>query len=152
MILLSEELKSKIKDSIESLGFYLYYIDREEINGKEHIIIYINKEAYDHSISIDDCVLVTHELNEFIDDYIQDEYVLEVSSSGVYRTIFTEEHLKEVLGDQISINVKKKIKGFEKRIIEGYLQEINEDNIIIDGVIIERDNIKKINFKGRKND
>ncbi len=152
MILLSEELKSKIKDSIENLGFYLYYIDREEINGKDHIIIYINKEGYDHSISIDDCVLVTHELNEYIDDYIQEEYVLEVSSSGIYRTIFTEEHLREVLGDQISVNVKKKIKGYEKRLIEGYLDKIDEDNIVIDGTVIEKDNIKKINFKGRKND
>ncbi len=152
MILLSDELKSRIKDSIEKLGFYLYYIDKEEISGKDHIIIYINKKDYDHSISIDDCVLVTHELNEYIDDYIQDEYVLEVSSSGIYRTLFTEEHLKEVLGDQITLQLKKKIKGYDKRTIEGCLEIINDDNIILDGNIIEKDNIKKINFKGRKND
>ncbi len=152
MILISQDLKSRIKESIENLGFYLYYIDKEEISGKEHIIIYINKENYDHSISIDDCVLVTRALNEYIDDYIQEEYVLEVSSSGVYRTLFTEEHLKEVLGDRINVFLNKKIKAYEKRLIEGYLEKINEDDIIIDGNSIARDNIKKINFKGRKDD
>ncbi len=152
MILISQDLKSRIKESIENLGFYLYYIDKEEISGKEHIIIYINKENYDHSISIDDCVLVTRALNEYIDDYIQEEYVLEVSSSGVYRTLFTEEHLKEVLGDRINVFLNKKVKAYEKRLIEGYLEKINEDDIIIDGNSIARDNIKKINFKGRKDD
>ncbi len=152
MILISQDLKSRIKESIENLGFYLYYIDKEEISGKEHIIIYINKENYDYSISIDDCVLVTRALNEYIDDYIQEEYVLEVSSSGVYRTLFTEEHLKEVLGDRINVFLNKKVKAYEKRLIEGYLEKINEDDIIIDGNSIARDNIKKINFKGRKDD
>ncbi len=152
MILISEELKSKIKASIEELGFYLYYIDKEIINEREHIIIYINKENYDYSISIDDCVLVTQSLNEYIDDYIEEEYVLEVSSSGIYRTLFTDKHLKEVIGDQVSVQLKKKIKPYEKRIAEGYLEKVTENDITIDGNLILNDNIKKINFKGRKND
>ncbi len=152
MVLITQDLKSRIKESIESLGFYLYYIDKEEISGKEHIIIYINKKDYDHSISIDDCVLVTHALNEYIDDYIEEEYVLEVSSSGIYRTLFTDEHLNEVLGDCISVFLKKKIKPYEKRTIEGFLEKIDEEHIILDGNSIAKDNIKKINFKGRKDD
>lgn len=152
MIVISDELEKKIIDSVNSLGFNLYYIDNEVINDKDHLIIYINKDNYDHSISIDDCVDVTREINKFIDDYIEGEYVLEISSSGVYRTLYTDEHLKEAIGDYVNIFLKRKIDGFKQKNLELLLEEVNEEYIIAGQKKIKRDNVKKINFIGRKND
>lgn len=152
MIEISEELQKKLKTNIEKLGFFLYFIDQEKIGNNNHLIVYVNKENYDNSISLDDCVLITQEINLFIDDYIDEGYVLEVSSSGVSRRLYELKHFQEVCGHKIKVQLKNKVAGFEDKKVESQLEIVDEEGITIRGVKIKFTNIKKANYIGGNND
>ncbi len=152
MINISNDLNNKIKNIVEELGFKLYYIDQKKIGNQPHLIIYINKENYDNSISIEDCVLVTQSINEFIDEYIDEEYMLEISSTGINRQLFEEWQYNEVVGDLVKLKLKSNVDGFSNKQAEGLLESVNTDYIEVNGTKINKDKIKSGFYIGGKND
>jgi len=64
-----------------------------------------------------------------VEDPIADEYNLEVSSPGVFRTLFTEEHLRRYLDNPVLVTLKSLINGKKK--YEGILKELNEENLVL---------------------
>ncbi len=152
MINISNDLNNKIKSTIEELGFKLYYIDQQKIGNQTHLIIYINKENYDNSISIEDCVLVTQSINEFIDEYIDEEYMLEISSTGINRQLFEEWQYKEVVGELVKLKLRSNVEGFLNKQAEGLLETVNTNYIKIDGIEINKDKIKSGFYMGGKHD
>lgn len=136
-----EELKTKIVTEFENKDYYLYYIDTEKISDSEHLIIYISMRDKKCEVSLDQCVEATNIVNEFIDDYIDQEYILEISSPGINRTLYTDEHLKDVIDDVILVKLKK-----EK--IIGKLVKFDNDMIYLENQKIDRNLIKKVEYKG----
>lgn len=143
MLEVPAELKIKLEQTITELGFLLYYIDQETIGNNQHLIIYINKPNYDTTISLDDCVLVTQKISEYIDDYINEEYILEISSSGINRKLYIPLHYQEVVGEKIFVQLNKKYSEFETKKITEILEEATEDYIKISGIKIQFKDIKK---------
>ena len=60
-------------------------------------------------MTIDDCERVSRELSDRLDqeDFIEDAYVLEVSSPGLGRTLKKEKHLQKSLGEEEEIRLYK---------------------------------------------
>ena len=90
--------------------------------------IYIENEK---GISLDDCELVSNNITELLDkeDYIKEQYFLEVSSPGLERILRKEKHYKSQIGREISIKLFKPINK-QKELI-GILEDYNEKELTL---------------------
>ena len=73
--------------------------------GKDYFLrIYIDNE---NGISLDDCELVSNNITDLLDkeDYIKEQYFLEVSSPGVERVLKKDKHLQNNIGVKIQIKL-----------------------------------------------
>ena len=86
-----EKLKGKISSIVEKNNYNLYYLEYVREGGQNILRTYIDS---DKGVALNDCVLVSRAISDMLDveDPIAEEYNLEVSSPGVFRTLFTKEH------------------------------------------------------------
>ena len=94
--ILIEKIEELVKPIISELLYELYYVEYIKENGEFYLRIYIDKE--EGRISLDDCEAVSRRVSEILDveDPIKDAYYLEVSSPGLNRGLYTEEHFKKI--------------------------------------------------------
>ncbi len=130
----NERLYSIITPAVEALGVELLGI--EYLSQGQHSVlrIYIDSEA---GITVDNCADVSHQVSAVLDveDPIRGEYTLEVSSPGADRPLFTAEHYRQVVGEQISVRLHAPQDG--RRKFKGELISIDEDGRItieVDGI------------------
>lgn len=80
MTKIEEKVENLLKEKIENLGYELYDVEYVK-EGKDYFLrIYIDQET---GISIEDCEKVNNEITDMLDkeDYIKEQYFLEVSSA-----------------------------------------------------------------------
>ncbi|MCL1949767.1 MAG: ribosome maturation factor RimP [Turicibacter sp.] len=80
-------------------------------------------------IDIDQCAAVAEKLSELLDenDFIEEEYMLEVSSPGAERPLKTKSDLVQRIDSYINVKTYKAIDGQKE--FEGYLRGFDEDTI-----------------------
>lgn len=141
---IEEKIENLISKTINDLGYDLYDVEYVK-EGKDYFLrIYIDSEK---GIDLDDCEKVSNAINELIDkeDYIKEQYFLEVSSSGVERVLRKDKHLKANLGKEVSIKLFKQING--KKQYKGILKDFDENFITIfdeEEIKIDRKNVSQI--------
>ena len=145
---LVEQIAEIVKPIAEELNYDIYHIEYVKESGEYYLRIYIDKES---GIDLNDCEKVSNEINEILDkaDYIKEQYYLEVSSPGLNRTLFTEEHYKRFIGREVMVKFTKSVDG--KKNIKGILKEVNEDSIVVEAdqlINIPKDKIKSVNIEG----
>lgn len=143
---IEEKIENRIVSIIEDLGYKLYDVQYAK-EGKDYFLrIFIEKK--DGEIDLDDCEKVNNAITDILDeeDYIKEQYFLEVSSTGVEKLIRKEKHLKENIGEFITVKLFKPIDGSKEYI--GKLINYNEMDIIIEvndeKINLERKNISLI--------
>lgn len=121
--------------------------------GSWHLRVYMDKEG---GISIDDLAAVSRILNEKMDelDFIDESYILEVSSPGLTRPFKKPKDYIRNLGKDVELKVFKPIsfeengKTYTAKEFVGILSEYNEDSIVVqfekDSLEIEISNIALI--------
>jgi ribosome maturation factor RimP len=146
---LIERIEELVKPIISELLYELYYVEYIKENGEFYLRIYIDKK--DDRISLDDCVAVSRRVSEILDtkDPIEEAYYLEVSSPGLNRGLYKEEHFKRFIGREVLVKLTGSINGTKS--IKGILKDVLEDSIVIDAeteVKILKDKIKFANLEG----
>ena len=118
-----EKLIKKIEEIVTGLNYYLY--DVEYVKEADGYVLRILIEN-DSSIDIDDCVLVSRAVGEFldIDDPFNDPYNLEVTSSGAERILKTVDQIKRAVGKHVYVET------FEQK-LTGELLSYKEGNLEI---------------------
>ena len=141
---IEEKVESLTSEIIEDLGYSLYDVEYVK-EGKDHFLrIYIESEK---GIDLNDCEKVSNVLTEVLDkeDPIQEQYFLEVSSTGVEKLLRKDKHLEANIENEIQIKLfkpqdgKKQFKGFLKSFDKDYITISNNEEIKID-----RKNISQI--------
>ncbi len=141
---------------VSELGYELY--DVEYVKGSKTLRVYIaNKET--GSAVIEDCVAVDRGFTEHVEeaDWVPDDFVLEVSSPGVYRNLKTASHFDSAKGEHVQLELMTKLKdeGLPKKYqgakrLRGVLTDYDDKNIILDAdgnqLRIEIGNVKKANL------
>ena len=145
---LVNEIYEMVNPIAEELNYDIYHIEYVKENGEYYLRIYIEKEG---GITLSDCEALSRRVSDVMDekDPIADPYFLEVSSPGLNRTIFTEEHYKRFIGRAVMVRFTKAIDG--KKNAKGILKEVNEDNIIVEAdtlISIPKEKIKSANIEG----
>lgn len=145
---LVNQIYEMVKPIADELNYQIYHIEYVKENGEYYLRIYIEKEG---RITLSDCEALSRRVSDVMDekDPIADPYFLEVSSPGLNRTIFTEEHYKRFIGREVMVRFTKAIDG--KKNAKGILKEVNEDNIIVEAdtlISIPKEKIKSANIEG----
>lgn len=146
---LIEKLENLVKPITDELGYELYHVEFVKEDGENYLRIYIDNE--ESGITLNDCEKVSRRVSEMLDleDPISVSYFLEVSSPGINRGLYKEEHFKRFLGSKVfikftgSISGRKSVKGILKS-CDGDFLEIESDEIIK----IPKDKIKSANLEG----
>ena len=109
-------------------GFELVDVEYVREVGVWYLRCYIDKEG---GITVDDCEVISRLLGEWLDkeDFIEDSYILEVSSPGIERPLFSLEDYRKFSGKKIKVRTRQEIVG-QKR-FTGLLLGAGEDGTVL---------------------
>ena len=84
---------------------------REEYEAKAEALITPIIEAKDGGITVDDCELVSRAFSDLLDkeDFIEDAYILEVSSPGLLRPLKKDKDFKRNIGNEVELRLYKAV-------------------------------------------
>lgn len=122
-------LKELVEPVVISFGYEFVGVEYK-CDNKPHLLrVYIDHET---GINVDDCKRVSDQLSGLFDveDPIPDEYLLEVSSPGLNRPLFSKEQFYQFLGSKVKLRLDV-TKG-SRRNYTGILREIDGDDVIIE--------------------
>ena len=114
---------------LEARNFDLWDIEYVKEGSDYYLRAFIDKED---GITIDDCVDVSRELSDKLDalDFIEDAYILEVSSPGLGRTLKKDKEFARCIGEKVDVKTYKAIDG--KKDFTGLLKSFDKDSIVIE--------------------
>ena len=123
-----EKLHSKITNIVEKLGFELYHLEYVREGGQNILRVFIDSE---NGVALDNCVEVSKAVGEMLDieDSISEEYNLEVSSPGIFRTLFTKEHFNKYINYDVAVKLSALFEGKKK--YEGILKGFDSENLML---------------------
>ena len=145
---IEERTESLVLPIVESAGLELWDVEYVKEGSDYYLRVYIDKSG---GVNIDDCVLVTKALNEKLDadDFIEDAYILEVSSPGLTRKLKKDKEFEKSIGKLIRVKLYKAEEGSKEHI--GRLKEFAPDKLTIevDGedISLSRDNISSVRLE-----
>ena len=110
-------------------NFELWDVEYVKEAGTWYLRAYIDKPD---GVNIGDCEAVSRALSDKLDeaDFIEDAYILEVSSPGLGRTLKKDKHLEKSLGEEVEIRLYKPVD--KCREFTGVLKSYDADSITID--------------------
>lgn len=117
-------LEESIKLAVESLGAQLYDISTLKEHDKNIFRVSVTAQG---GISLDKCAEISRMISPILDveEPMNGEYVLEVSSPGIERKLKKKEHFICSVGEKV------KVKDFSTDVFKGILIFANEDKIVI---------------------
>lgn len=105
-----EEYESKTEQFLlpilEEHQFELVDVEYVKEAGSWYLRAYIDKEG---GIAVDDCEVISRLLSAWLDktDFIEDSYIMEVSSPGLGRPLKKEKDFARSLGDEVEVRLYK---------------------------------------------
>ena len=142
---IEEKVTKLVEPIIENLGYELYDVEYAK-EGKNYFLrIFIDNEK---GIDLNDCEKVNDAVNDILDkeNYIKEQYFLEVSSPGIERILRKDKHLDENIGNNIELKLFKPIN--KQKSVIGLLKKYNKDFITIEvddeELYIDRKNISVV--------
>lgn len=138
------KVENLISPKIENLGYELYDVEYVKEGKDYYLRVYIEGE---NGISLDDCEKVSNEITDILDkeDYIKEQYFLEVSSTGIEKVLKKDKHLKANIGVEVQVKLFKPVE--KNKQYQGILKDFNENEVIIETneeIRLERKNISQI--------
>jgi len=149
MYSLENKLRELIIPIVDKLNYELYHLELVKEQNEYYLRIYIEKES--SGITLDDCEKVSRAVSEMLDveDPISFSYYLEVSSPGVERKLYTDEHFKRYTGSLVKVSIDGLFEGKKK--YEGKLLKFDEDELKLEtelkDLVIPRSKISSVSLK-----
>ncbi len=117
-----------IQPILDRMGFELVDVEYVKEGQEFYLRAYIDKPG---GITIEDCVAVSREMNELLDehDYISGTYTFEVSSPGLGRPLKKEKDYIRSMGKELEIRTYKAID--KQKEFYGILTAYDESTVTI---------------------
>ena len=121
----AEELITPI---VEANGFELVDVEYVKEAGNWYLRFYIDKEG---GITVDDCEAVSRIFSDKLDelDFIEDAYIMEVSSPGLGRPLNNEKDYVRSMGKEVEIRTYRPIN--KEKEFYGILSAYDESSVTI---------------------
>ena len=138
----AEQIAKKAEELLvpvtESYGVSVYDVEYVTENNEKYLRAYIDKEG---GVTIDDCENVSRAFETKLDEsgLIDEQYILEVSSPGLGRTLSKDRHLEKSIGESVEISFYKQMviredesSSIKSKSIAGILKAFDKDTITIE--------------------
>lgn len=114
---------------VEQHGFELVDVEFVKEGGNWYLRAYIDKPG---GITVDDCEVVSRALSDLLDehDFIDETYILEVSSPGLGRPLRKEKDFARSIGEEVEIRTFRPI--HHQKEFTGILKDYNKEKIYIE--------------------
>lgn len=128
-----EDIESKAAKMLEPIvkqfGVSIYDVEYVNEANEWYLRAYIDKDG---GVTIDDCENVSRAMSDELDkdDFINEAYILEVSSPGLGRTLKKDSHLQKSIGEEVEIKTFKPIN--KKKEFAGTLLKFDKDTVTIE--------------------
>lgn len=128
-----EEYESKTEELvmplIEQNNFELVDVEYVKEGSNWYLRVYIDKES---GINVDDCELISRALSDLLDekDFIEEAYILEVSSPGLGRPLKKEKDFARSIGEEVEIKLYRMKDG--RKDYKGVLKAYDKESVTID--------------------
>ena len=125
----TENIESLVAPTVEALGCRIWGVELHGgFKNNLKVVVYIDSED---GISVDDCATVSEHVSDILDmeELVPSPYVLEVSSPGLDRILFKEQHFKESLGLNVDVRLNRPFEGRKK--LTGVLLDYGDLELIL---------------------
>lgn len=114
---------------MEKNGFELWDVEYVKEGSNWYLRAYIDKPG---GINVNDCEVVSRELSDILDekDFIQEAYILEVSSPGLGRPLKKEKDFARSIGQEVEIRTYRMID--KQKEFTGVLTAYDKDTVTIE--------------------
>lgn len=140
-----ELYESKTEELVQPLvdknKFELVDVEYVKEAGTNYLRVYIDKEG---GITIDDCEIISRALSDLLDekDYINEAYILEVSSPGLGRPLKKDKDFARSIGEEVDVKLFKPIE--KQKEFSGILESYNDTEVTIR---LDEDTVMNFNRK-----
>jgi len=123
-----DKLSELLAPIVEEIGYRFWGLEYQVRKADALLRVYIDHE---NGISVDDCATVSHEISGILDveEPITMAYILEVSSPGMDRILFSAQQFSEFLGENVKIKLNQMVDG--RRKIKGKISSVDGEKITI---------------------
>jgi ribosome maturation factor RimP len=146
----SSQVVNVIEPVVTGLGYELVGVEFGQAENGTTLRVYIDKPD---GIVMEDCATVSRQLNAVLDveDTIRSAYLLEVSSPGIDRPLFTEAQFAAQVGERVKIRLSNDVGG--RRNFKGQLVAVADGmaTVEVDGIDYELavSDVEQANIVGR---
>ena len=141
-----QKTEKLLEPILEANHFELVDVGYVKEGGSWYLRAYIDKPG---GITVDDCEIVNRALGDLLDehDFIEESYILEVSSPGLGRPLKKERDFARSLGEEVEIRTYRMVN--KQKEFRGILKAYDKDTVTIETEeeeeqIFERENIALI--------
>lgn len=138
-----QRTQTLLEPLISANGFELVDVEYVKEGQNWYLRAYIDKPG---GITINDCELVSRALSDLLDaeDFIDDAYILEVSSPGLGRPLKKDKDLERSIGERVDVKLYRQVEGGKE--LTGILKGFDKDTITVETeeeqmLCLERSNI-----------
>ena len=123
------KLKQLLQPVVEALGCELWGLELQAGGKTKLLRIFIDRA--EEGVGIEDCERVSRQSSAVLDveDVINGEYILEVSSPGMDRPLYEVSQYEQYIGEDISLRLRFPYEG--RRNFKGRLTGVDGDEIIV---------------------
>ena len=124
-----QKAEALLSPIVESNGFELVDVEYVKEAGNWYLRGYIDKPG---GIAINDCEVISRALSDKLDeeDFIEDSYILEVSSPGLGRPLKKEKDFQRNLGEEVEVRTFRAIDGQKE--FTGVLKAYDKESVTIE--------------------
>ena len=124
----TERVLEIAKPIAEGLGLEIWDVRYLKEGSDWYLRVFIDKPD---GVGINDCVDMSHALDKPLDegDFIDNAYILEVSSPGVERELVKKEHFEKMLGRKVMLKLIRPLDG--RREFSGVLESFDNGDITV---------------------
>lgn len=121
--------ESLLEPIVERIGVSIYDVEYVKEGSDWYLRVYIDKPE---GVNINDCVEVNRAFSDVLDeeDFIEESYILEVSSPGLGRTLKKDRHLQHSIGEEVEIKTYKPIDKTKE--FSGVLKSFDSESLTIE--------------------
>lgn len=140
------ELTELLQGALAVYSYELWGYELNSFEGNRRLQVYIETPQ---GVTLDDCERASRQIGAVLDveDVMKGKYLLEVSSPGLTRALFTVEQYKRYRGQPVKI---KTVGGEGRRTYRGELAEVTDEavSLIVEGktIVLPFEDIEKANL------
>ena len=126
--MLEEKVYKLVQSKIDRMGYELVRV--KYFDSTQTLQIMIDLKQEDTRIGIEDCTRVSQEISAILDveDFIDKQYSLEITSAGLDRPLLQIADFKKYKGYKIKFLLKEMINGIKK--YKGMILDVKRENIL----------------------